>query len=187
MASSPLLYGKYMEKQWKQWQTIFLGSKITVDGDCSHDIERRLLLGRKAMTNLDSVLKSRDITLLTEVLLLVKVMVLPVVMYRCESWTMKKGWMPKNWCLWAVVLEKTLQSPLDSKEVKPVTPKGNQSWMFVRSNDVETETSILWSPDVKNWLIRTDPDAGKGWKQDEKGTTEDKMVGRHHWLNGRVK
>ena len=110
----------------------------------------------------------------------------PLVIYRCESWTIKKAGRQRIDAFEPVVLEKTLQSPLDSK-IKPVTPKGIQSWMLIRSNDVEPETSILWSPDVKSWLIRTDPDAGKGWKQDEKGTTEDKTVGRHHWLNGCVK
>ena len=108
---------------------IFLGSKITADGDCSHEIKRRLLLGRKVMTNLDSILKSRDITLSTKVHL-VKAMVSPVVMYGCESWTVKEGWVLKNWCFWTVVLEKTLESPLDCKEIQPVHPEGNQSWIF---------------------------------------------------------
>ena len=99
----------------------FLGSKITEDGDCSHEIKRHLLLGRKAMTSLDRILKSRDITLLTKVHL-VKAMVFPVVMYRCEL-DHKEGWAPKNWCFWTVVLEKTLESPLDCKEIKPVNPK----------------------------------------------------------------
>ena len=107
-----------MGKQCKQWETIFSGSKITADGDCSHEIKRRLLLGRKVMTNLDSILESRDITLPTKVRL-VKAMVFLVVMYGCESWTIKK----KNWCFWTVVLEKTLESPLDCKEIKLVSPK----------------------------------------------------------------
>jgi len=92
----------------------------------------------------------------------------------------KKGWRPKNWCLQTVVLEKTLESPLDSKEIKPVNPKGNQPWMFIRT---DVEASILWPPDVKSQLIGKDPDVGKGWRQ-EKGMTEDEMVGWHHWLNG---
>ena len=104
---------------------IFLGSKITADGDCSHEIKRLLLLGRKAMTNLDSVLKSRDITLPTKVHL-VKAMVFPVVLYECEL-DCEESWAPKNWCFWAVVLEKTLESPLDCKEIQPVHPKGDQS------------------------------------------------------------
>ena len=96
----------------------------------------------------------------------------------------KERWTLKNWCFWSVVLEKTLESPLDSKEIQPVHPKGNQSWAFMGRTDVEAETPILWPPDAKNWLICRDPDAGKDWRQEEKGTTEDEMVGWHHWLNG---
>ena len=95
-----------------------------------------------------------------------------------------KGWAPKNWCLQTVVLEKTLESPLDSKEIKPVNPKGNQPWTFIGRTDAAAEGSILWLPDVKNWLIGKDPDSGKNWRQEEKGMTEDEMVGWHHWLNG---
>ena len=138
-----------MEKQWKQWQTLFWGSKITANGDCSHEIKRCLFLGRKAMTNLDSILKSRDITLPTKVRL-DKAMVFPVVMYGCESWTVKKA---ENWCFWTVVLEKTLESPLDCKEIQPVHPKGNQSWIFIGRTDAEAETPIFWPPDSKNWHI----------------------------------
>ena len=106
-------------------------------------------------------------------------------MYGCESWTIKKeSWVPKNWCFWTVVLEKTLEIPLDCKEIQPVHPKGNQSWIFIGRTDAEAETPILWSPDVKSWLIWKDPDAGKDWGQEEKETTEDKMVGWHHRLNG---
>ena len=90
----------------------------------------------------------------------------------------------KNWCFWTVVLEKTLESPLDCKDIKPVYPKGNQSWIFTGRTDAEPETLILWLPDGKNWLIRKDPDAGKDWKQEEKGMTDDEMVGWHHRLNG---
>jgi len=161
---------------------IFLGSKITAD-DYGHEIKRCLLLGRKAMTNLDSILKSRDITLPTKVCL-VKAMIFPVVMYGCESWTYKESWVPKNWCFWTVVLEKTLESPFDCKNIKPVNPKGNQSWIFIGRTDAEAETPILWPPDVKNWLLGKDPKAGKDWRQEEKGTTEDEMVGCHHWLDG---
>ena len=96
----------------------------------------------------------------------------------------KESWAPKNWCFWTVVLEKTLKSPLDSKEIQPVHPKGNQSWVFIGRNDVEAETLILWPPDAKSWLIWKDPDAGKDWRQEEKGTTEDEMAGWHHRLNG---
>ena len=110
-------------------------------------------------------------------------MVFPVVMYRCESWTIKKAeW--KNWCFWTVMLEETLQSPLDCKEIQPVHPKGDQSWVSIRRTDAEVEAPILWPPDVRNWLIGKDPDAGKDWGRQEKGTTEDEMVGWHHWLNG---
>ena len=135
------------------------------------------------MTNVDSILKSRDITLPTKVHL-VKAMVFPGVMDGCESWTIKKSWMPKNWCFWTVVLEKTLESPLDCKEIKPVNPKGNQSWIFIGRTDAESETSILWLLDAKNWLIRNDPDSGKDWRQKEKGMTEEEMGGWHHQLDG---
>ena len=98
----------------------------------------------------------------------------------------KESWAPKNWYFWTVVLEKTLESPLDCKEIQPVKPKGNQSWIFIRRTDAEAGTLILWPPDVKNWLIRKDPDSGKDWRWEEKGPTEDEMVGWHHWLNARV-
>ena len=96
----------------------------------------------------------------------------------------KEGGWPKNWCLWTVVLEKTLESLLDSKEIKPVNPKGNQLWIFTGRTDAEVEAPILWAPDAKSQLIGEDPDAGKDWRQEEKGMTEDEMVGWHHWLNG---
>ena len=158
------------------------GSKITADGDCSHEIKRCLLLRRKAMANLDSILKSRNVTLLTNVHL-VKAMVFPVVMYRCEL-DYKQSWVLKNWCFWTVVLEMTLESPLDSKETQPVHPKGNQSWVFIGRIDAEAETPTLWPPEMKNQLIWKDPDAGKDWKWEEKGMTEDEMVGWHHRRGG---
>jgi len=96
----------------------------------------------------------------------------------------KEGWVPNNWCFLTVVLEKTLKSPLDCKEIKPVHPKGNQSWILTGRTDAEAEASILWPPDAKSWLISKDSDAGKDWWQEEKGTTEDEMVGWHHQLNG---
>ena len=96
----------------------------------------------------------------------------------------KENWAPKNWCFWTVVLEKTLESPLDSKEIQPVHPKGNQSWIFIERTDAEAEAPVSQPPDVKNWLIGKDPDAGKDWGQEEKGMTEDEMVGWHHQLNG---
>ena len=95
----------------------------------------------------------------------------------------KEGWALKNWCFW-IVLEKTLKSPLDSKVIKSVNPKGDQSWIFIGRTDAEAEAPILWPPDVKNWLSGKDPDAGKDWRQEEKGTTEDEMAGWHHWLDG---
>ena len=156
---------------------IFWSSKITADGDCSHETKRHLLLGRKAMTNLDSILKSRDITLPTKVCL-VKAMVFPIVMYGCESWTIKKAEHRRIdafelWC-W-----RRLESPFNCKEMQPVHPKGDQSWVFIGRTDAEAETPILWPPDVKNWLIWKEPDAAKDWRW-EKGTTEDEMVGWHH-------
>ena len=130
---------------------IFLGSKITADGDCSHEIKRHLLLERKVMTNLGSILRNRDITLPTKVHL-VKAMVFPVVMYGCESWTINKAECRRIdafelWC-W-----RRLESPLDCKEIQPVHSKGNQSLVFTGRTDVEAETPILWPPDEKNWLI----------------------------------
>ena len=162
---------------------IFLGSKITADGDCSHEIKRGLCLGRKVMANLDSILKSRDITLSTNVCL-VKAMVFAVVMYGCDSWTLKKAELRRIdafevWC-WRI-----LESPLDCKEIQPVHPKGDQSWVLIGRTDIEAETPVLWLPDAKSWLMGKDPDAGKDWGQEEKGTTEDEMVGWHHQLDGR--
>ena len=127
---------------------IFLGSKITANGDCSHEIKRCLLLGRKAMTNLDSILKSRDITSPTKVHL-VKAVIFPVVIYGCDNWTIKIAECQKLMLL-TVVLEKTLESPLDCKDIQPVHHKGDQSWMFIGRTDVEVETPILWPPDEKS-------------------------------------
>ena len=171
-----------------RWRTvadfIFLGFKITADGDdCSHEIKRRLLLGRNVMTNLDSILKSRDITLSTKVRL-VKAMVFSSSHVWMRELDYKERWAPKNWCFWTVMLEKTLESPLDCKEIQPVHPKGNQSWVLIGRTDVEAETPKLWPRGAKSWLIWKDPDAGKGWGQEEKGTTEDEMVVWRHWLNG---
>ena len=126
---------------------MFLGSKITADGDCSHEIKRCLLLGRKPIINLDSISKSRDITLPTKVHL-VKAMVFPVVMYECESSTIKKA-EPRKIDAFEVVLEKTLESSLDCKEIQPVHPKGNQSCIFIGRTDVEAETPVLWATDAK--------------------------------------
>ena len=161
---------------------IFLGSKITADGDCSHEIKRRLLLGGKVTTNLNRIWKSRDITLSAKVCL---------VNYGFSSghvwmWELdyKESWVPKYWCFWTVVLEKTLENPLDSKKIQSIHPKENQFWIFIGRTDAEAEIPILWAPNAKSWLIWNDPDAGKDWGQEEKGTTEDEMVVWHHWLNG---
>ena len=159
------------------------GSKITANGDCSHEIKRLLLLGRIVMTNLDSMLKSRDITLPTKVCL-VKAMVFPSSHVGMWELDYKESWVPKNWCFLTVVLEKTLESPLDFREIQPVHPKGNQSWMFIGRTDVEAETLILWPPDAERGLIWKDPDAGKDWRWENMGLTEDEMIGWHHWLSG---
>ena len=158
---------------------IFLGSKITAHGDCSHEIKRCLLLGRKAMTNLDSIFKKQRHYFADKG---------PSSQsYGFSSgnvwmWDLdhKESWVLKNWCFWTVVLKKTLESPLDSKEIKPVNPKGNQSLIFIGRTDTAAEVPIFWPPDVKSWLIRKNLDAEKGWRQEEKGTTEYKMVGWHH-------
>ena len=147
------------------------------DGDGSHKIKRCWLLGRKVMTNLDSILKSRDVTLPTKVCL-VKAFIFPVSHVWMRELDYKESWAPKNWCFWTVVLEKTLESPLDCMEIQPVHPKGNRSWIFIRRTETEDEAPILSPPDAKNWLIGKDPDAGKDWGQ--KGATEIEMVGWHH-------
>ena len=146
------------------------------------EIKRCLLLGRKVMTNLDSIFKSRDITLPAG----------PssqgygfssghVWMWESDY---KESWVPKNWCFCTVVLKKTLESPLDCKEIQPDHPKGDRSWVFIGRTDAKAETPILWPPDAKSWLIGKDPDAGKDWRQEEKGMTEDEIVGWYHRLNG---
>ena len=170
-----------MGKQWKQWQTLFfLDSKITADGDCSH--ERGLLLGRKAMTNPDSILKSRDITLPTKVYI-VKAMVFPVVMYGCESWTKKtKCWRIdafELWC-WRRLLRVAWTARRSNQSIlKEISPEYSLEGLMLK-----LKLPILWPPNAKNWLIGKDPDAGKDWGQEKKGTKEDEMVGWHHWLKG---
>ena len=134
------------------------------------------------MTNLDSILKSRDITLLKKIRL-VKAMVFPVVMYGCESWTVKKA---EHWRIAAFELwcwRRLLRVPWTARRSNQ-SIKGDQSWVFIGRTDVEAETSILWPPHVKNWLTGKYPDAGKDWKREEKGTTQDEMAGWHHWLDG---
>ena len=153
---------------------IFLGSKITVDGDNSPEIKRRLLLGRKSMTNWDSILKTRDVTLLTKVHI-VKAMAFPVVMYACDGWTIKEAecWRTDGtelWC-WRRLLR-------DCKKIKPVNPKGNQPWIFIGRTDAEAAAPVLWPPDAKSWLIGKDPDTGKDWRQERRGWQ------RTRWLDG---
>ena len=174
-----------MGKQWKKWLTFFLlSSKITADGDCSHEIKRRLLLGRKVKTNLDNIVKKQRCYFVNKG---------PssqgygfpsghVWMWEldCEA-----SWVPKNWCFWTVVLEKTLESPLDCKDIQPVHSEGNQPWDFFGGNDAEAEAPVLWPPHAKSWLIGKDSNAGRNWGQVEKGTTEDEMAGWRHRLNGR--
>ena len=128
------------------------------------------------MPNLDSILKTRGITSPTKIHL---VKATGFSSSHVWMWKLgyKEGWLPKTWCFWTVVLEKTLESPLDCKEIQPVHPKGDQSWVFIGWTDAEAETPILWPPDVKSWLTGKDPDAGKDWGQEEKGMTEDEMVG----------
>ena len=170
-------------KKWKQWEALFSWAPKSLQMVTSAMKSRRLILGRKAMTNLDSTLKSRDIALSTKVQL-VKAMFFSSSHVWMWELDYKESWVTKNWCSVTVVLEKTLQSPLDCKEIQPVHPKGNQSWIFIGRTDAEAKTPILWPPDVRNWLTGKDPDAEKDWRQEEKGTTENEMVGWHHQLNG---
>ena len=159
---------------------IFLGSQITADDDCSHEIKRCLLLGRKAMSNLDNLWKQESYHFANKGSYSQS--------YGFSSshvwiWELdhKEGWMLKNWCFLTVMLEKTLKSPVDSKEIKPVHPKENHPWIFIGRTDAEAP--ILWPPDAKSQLTGKDRDAGKDWRQ-EKGETEDEMDGWHHWFNG---
>ena len=177
MASGPISSWQMMGKQWKQWQALFWGApKITADGDCSHKVKRCFLLGRKVMTNLDSILKRIDITANKG----------PssqsygfsgshVWMWELDY---KESWALRNWCFWSLVLEKTLESPLDSKEIQPVHPKGNQSWVFIRRTVVEVEIPILWPPDTKGWLFGKDSDAVKIEGRRRRGWW------RMRWLDG---
>ena len=135
------------------------------------------------MRNLDSILKNSDMTLPTNVCI-VKAMVFSSSHVWMWELDYKESWALKNWCFWTVVLEKTLESPLDCKEIQPVHSKGNQSWIFIGRNDAKAETPVLCLPDAKNWLIGKDPYAGYSWRQEEKKQTEDEMVGWHHRLNG---
>ena len=167
-----------MEKQLKQWQTILRGSKITADGGCGHEIKRRLLLGRKAMTNVDDILKSRDITLPTKVHLVKAMLFFPSNHICMWKFGHKETWVPKNWCFWTVVLEKTLESLLDCKETQPVHPKGNQSEYSLKGLVLKLKTPILWPTDVKNWLIEKTLKLGRIEGRRKRGWQ------RMRWLDG---
>ena len=167
----------------KKVETVtFWGSKITVDGICSHEIKRCLLLGRKDMTNLHRVLTSRhhfaDKCSYSQSY--------GFCSSHIQIWELdhKEIWVPKNWNFQIVVLEKTLENPLDCKKIKPVNPKGNQPWIFIGRTIVEAEAPVFWPPDAKNQFIGKGPDAGKDWRQKEKGVAEDETVRQPHWLNG---
>ena len=183
MASGPITSWQIKRETVETVRDFIFGGSKNANGDCSHEIKRCLLLGRKVMTNLDSILKSRDITLPAKVWL-VKAVVFPVVMYGCESWTIKKAERRRIdafelWC-W----RRLLRVPWTAKRSNQSILKENQSWIFIRRTEAEAETPVLWPPDEKNWLIGKDPDVGKDWRLEEKGPTEDEMVGWHHWLNG---
>ena len=158
---------------------IFLGSKITAD--CSHEVKRHLLLERKAVTNLENILESRAITLPTKVYI-VKAMVLSS--YHVQMWESdhEEGWAPKNWYFQTVVLKTILESPLDSREIKPDHPKENQPWIHIGRTDAEAEAPVLCLPDAKSWLTGKDPDWER-LKAKGEGVTEDEMVGWHHWMD----
>ena len=162
---------------------LFLDCKITVDGDCSHEIRRWLLLGRKAVSNLDSMLKKQRHHFANKG-------------PHSQSYGLSNGhvwmwvldhkgdWAPKNWCFWTVVLEKTPENPLDCREIKLVNLKGNQPWIHIGRTDAEAEALVFWSPAVKNWQIWEDPDAEKDWGQEKKRVSEDEMAGWHNQCNG---
>ena len=175
-----------MANRWRKVQTvtdfIFLESRITADSDSNHKSKRCLLweksydkprqhIKKQRHHFADKGLSSQSYSFSSS---------------HVQIWELdhKEGWAMKNWCFWTVVLEKTLESPLDCKEIQPVHPKGDQFWVFTGRTDVEAETPILWPPHEESWLIGKDPDAGKDWGQEEKGATEDEMVGWHHWLDG---
>ena len=183
MASSPITSWQ-IDGETMETVTDFIwgGSKITADGDCIHEIKRCLLLGRKVMANLDSLLKSRHYLANTGPSSQnYGFSISHVWMWELDH---KEGGALKNWCFQILVLEKTPESPLDGKEIKPINPKGNQSWIFIGRTDAEAEAPILWPADVNSWLIGKDPDAGKDWGQEQRRMTEDEMVGWHHQLNG---
>ena len=183
MASGPITSCQIDGKQWKQWETLFWGApksllimtaamklkdacslEVSYDKPRQHIKKQKHYFANKVPSSQRYGFSNSN-----------------VWMWELDY---KESWVPKNWNFWTVVLEKTLEGPLDCKEIQPVNPKGDQSWIFIGRTDVEAETPILWPPDVKSWLIWKDPVAGKDWMQKEKGTTEDEMVGWHHRLNG---
>ena len=179
MASSPTISWQIMGRKWKQWQIFFSWipkSLLMVTA------AMRLKEACSSVTNLDRVLK-RHIALLTKVHM-VKGIFFSVVIFGRESRVIEEA--KKSWFFWIVVLgcHSCIESPLGSKEIKPINPKGSQPWIFIERTDGEAEAPILWPPDEKSWLIGKDPDAGRDWRQEEKGMTEDETVGYHHWLNG---
>ena len=183
MASGPITSWQIDGKTVETVADFILGvSKITVDGDCSNEIKDACFFEKSYNQPRQHIKKqghyfankgpsSQGYGFSNS----------HVWMWELDY---KESWAQKNWCFWTVVLEKTLESLLDFKEIQPVHPKGDQSWMFIGRTDVETETPMLWPPDVKNWLIGKDPDAGKDWRWEEKGTTQDEMVAWHHQVNG---
>ena len=173
----------FMANRWgNSVRLYFLGSKITADGDCSHEIKTLTPWKESFDQSRQHIKKQRHYFANKGP----SSQGYGFSTYHVSMWEMnyKESWAPKNWCFWTVVLEKTLESPLDCKEIQPVHSEGDQSWVFIVRTDVEAETPILWPPDVKNWLIWKDPDAERDWGQEEKGMTEDEMVGWHHRLNG---
>ena len=177
-----------MEKQWKQWQ-IFLGG---LENHCKWWLQpwnKKILTPWKKSYDQSRQLIKKQRHYFVHKVRLFNAMVLPVFhiqYFHVWVWELdyKESWAPKNRCFWTVVLEKTLESPLGCKEIQPVHPKGDQSWVFIGRTDAEAETQILWSAVAKSRLIWKDPDAGKDWRWEEKGMTEDGMVGRDHWFNG---
>ena len=175
---------RWIRHDWVTFTQSDLGSKITEDGDCSHEIKRCLLLGKKSYDQPRQHIKKQRHYFANKG---PSNQSYAFSSSHVRMWELdhKEGWAPKNWCFWTVVLEKTLESPLDCKDIKSVNPKGNQPWIFTGRIHAESEAPILWPPDAKNWLIGKYLDAEKDWRQKEKGMTEDnEMVGWHHQLSG---
>ena len=186
---------KCLERNQENWENtdtvetvadfIFLGFKITVDGDCSHEIKTLAPWKKSYDKPRQNIKKQRHYFANKGP---------SSQRYGFSSshvwmWVLdyEESWALKNWCFWTVVLEKTLESPLDFKEIKLVNPKRNQSWIFIGRTDAEAETPILWPPHAKSWLTGKDPDAGRDWEQEEKGLTDDEMAGWYHWVDGHGK